>query len=89
MLIGKPRLIIFIVLFYLTPLYASQNVVNLTPQEQSWIQNHPHVSVGGGLDWAPFDFIDNNGEYTSEARSSGYKNGTSKSPFMLRNTRQL
>ncbi|MFW5426186.1 MAG: transporter substrate-binding domain-containing protein [Methylophagaceae bacterium] len=67
MLIDKPRLIIFIVLFYITPLYASQNVVNLTPQEQNWILKHPQVSVGGGPDWAPFDFVDNDGEYSGFA----------------------
>ncbi|MEP2603524.1 MAG: transporter substrate-binding domain-containing protein [Paraglaciecola sp.] len=37
--------------------------VPLTQAEQSWIQNHPEVIVGGGPDWAPFDFTDEHGNY--------------------------
>ena len=35
----------------------------LTPQEQKWVQEN-EVRVGGGPDWAPFDFVDRNGNYT-------------------------
>ena len=34
----------------------------LTQEEKKWIQTH-QVRVGGGPDWAPFDFINNAGEY--------------------------
>jgi len=32
--------------------------VELTPQEQVFIQNHPLIRVGGGPDWAPVDFVE-------------------------------
>ena len=36
----------------------------LSPKEIQWIKTHPPIRVGGGPDWAPFDFIDLNGKYT-------------------------
>jgi len=67
MLIDSSRLVVFIFLLYVTPLYASDNTVTLTPDEQNWILNHPYISVGGEPDWAPFDFVDNNGVYSGFA----------------------
>ncbi|MFT2089514.1 transporter substrate-binding domain-containing protein [Paraglaciecola sp. 2405UD69-4] len=37
--------------------------VPLTQIEQAWIEAHPNVIVGGGPDWAPFDFADKQGNY--------------------------
>jgi len=37
--------------------------VKLTVQEQAWLKAHPTVSFGGLSDWAPFDFVDKNGQY--------------------------
>ncbi len=34
-----------------------------TKEEKNWIQTHKKVLVGGGPDWAPFDFTDKNGKY--------------------------
>ena len=39
------------------------NNVFLTKQEKDWIQNNV-VKVGGGPDWAPFDFMTKDGHYT-------------------------
>jgi two-component system sensor histidine kinase EvgS len=36
--------------------------VSLNTSEKEWIDKHPVVSVGGGVDWAPFDFS-NDGKY--------------------------
>ena len=35
----------------------------LSEKEEIWIKNHI-VKVGGGPDWAPFDFVDRNGRYS-------------------------
>jgi signal transduction histidine kinase/ABC-type nitrate/sulfonate/bicarbonate transport system substrate-binding protein/DNA-binding response OmpR family regulator len=39
----------------------------LTEKEKAWIKEHPTVIVGGGPDWAPFDFIDSKDRYTGIA----------------------
>jgi len=36
----------------------------LNAKEKEWIKTHPPVRVGGGPDWAPFDFIGLDGKYT-------------------------
>lgn len=35
----------------------------LSPVEQHWISQHPQVFLGGGPDWAPFDFVNTGGDY--------------------------
>ena len=47
------------------PLQASQ--ITLTEQEQNWLANTPKVLVGGSLDWTPFNFVDNQGQYQGVA----------------------
>ena len=42
--------------------------LNLTKEEISWIKNHPIITVGGEMDWAPFDFVDESGAYTGLAK---------------------
>ena len=39
----------------------------LTKEELQWIEKNPVVKVGGGPDWAPFDFVDINGHYSGIA----------------------
>jgi PAS domain S-box-containing protein len=41
--------------------------LNLTQEEIQWIEKNPVVKVGGGPDWAPFDFVDINGHYSGIA----------------------
>ena len=35
----------------------------LSPEETQWIANNPTIIVGGERDWAPFDFVDSQGNY--------------------------
>ena len=36
-----------------------KNDIYLTEEEVQWIKNNPTVLVGGEMDWAPFDFVEN------------------------------
>ena len=45
----------------------SQSMVQLTDEEKLWIKQHPIVSVGGGSEWAPFDFVNKEGNYDGVA----------------------
>ena len=62
------KLIILACLFWLTSqiTIAAEKVV-LTAAEQQWIQQHPHVLVGGESDWPPFDFVNKEGAYSGIA----------------------
>ena len=40
-----------------------KNKFLLTDEEKRWIVEHPLVQVGGGADWAPFDFLSSAGKY--------------------------
>jgi hypothetical protein len=42
--------------------------VALTQDEQAWMAQHGPVIVAGELDWAPFDFVDELGEYQGVAK---------------------
>jgi len=59
-------LLIFMVSFISNTSYATdvQPTVSLTTAEQQWIKQHPQVLLGAGLHWAPFDFIDENGQHS-------------------------
>ncbi|MGR9013698.1 MAG: EAL domain-containing protein [Gammaproteobacteria bacterium] len=37
--------------------------LNLTPEEQAWLQAHPVIRVGIDRDFAPYEWIDANGNY--------------------------
>lgn len=37
--------------------------VTLTKEEKAWIKAHPIIHVGGEMDWAPFDFVNDEGNY--------------------------
>ncbi len=43
---------------------SQKQVIHLTQKEKNWMTKHPRITVGGGPDWAPFDFVDSKGEYT-------------------------
>ncbi|MFW5443831.1 MAG: ABC transporter substrate-binding protein, partial [Methylococcaceae bacterium] len=43
---------------------ANESVLNLTQEEQVWIKQHPQVTIGVDPAWAPFEFIDSNGNYS-------------------------
>lgn len=40
-----------------------QIALKLTDKEKQWIKSHPVINVGGESDWAPFDFVDESGNY--------------------------
>jgi len=44
--------------------HLSNAIPELNTTEQKWIKEHPVVKVAGELDWAPFDFVDSDGDYT-------------------------
>lgn len=50
------------------PSYQSRISVSLTADEQRWLETHQQVRVGAGLDWAPFDFINEQGQYQGVTR---------------------
>ncbi|BCG64604.1 MAG: two-component system, NarL family, sensor histidine kinase EvgS [Methyloprofundus sp.] len=56
---------LLITLLYI-PAHATTKV-SLTTAEQAWLTKHPIIKVGGGLDWAPFDFVDRDGNYNGIA----------------------
>ncbi len=50
--------------FFYTP--NSKHAV-LSEKERIWIKKHPIIKVGGGPDWAPFDFVNKKGKYNGIA----------------------
>ena len=46
---------------------GKNKTVSLSKKEKTWIVQHPIVKVGVGPDWAPFDFVNSDGEYTGIA----------------------
>jgi len=58
---GFKTFFVFFILFFSTFLYATSEV-QLTQQQQEWIQKHPNIIVGVGPDWAPIDFVED-GDY--------------------------
>jgi len=42
--------------------------IQLSENEKLWIANHDEVIVGVGPDWAPFDFVNNDGDYSGIAK---------------------
>lgn len=47
---------------------SSDRTIALTEEEIEWIKNHPKVIIGGGYDWAPFDFTSKEGLYQGVAK---------------------
>jgi PAS domain S-box-containing protein len=46
---------------------AASVQLDLTPEEKSWLAAHRKIVVGGETDWAPFDFVDEDGKYAGIA----------------------
>lgn len=44
-----------------------ENRVNLSAEEQAWLKKNPELIVGVDPNWAPFEFIDTNGQYQGMA----------------------
>ncbi len=42
---------------------SDEIIVALTEKEQLWIADHPVIRLGGEIDWPPFDFVGENGEW--------------------------
>lgn len=43
---------------------ADTKQVHLTPEEEAWIKAHPSIRIGIDPEFAPFEFVDNNGRYS-------------------------
>jgi len=59
---------ILLITLFITNIFANSNDIGLTPLEKDWIKNHPVINVGGEMDWAPFDFVDENHNYNGLAK---------------------
>ena len=57
----KSLLFVSFFLLFTTLLSSQENY--LTDKEKQWIKTHPTISVGAGSDWAPFDFVTQDGKY--------------------------
>lgn len=45
-------------------LNSKKRMLSLTYKEHKWIEEHRVINVGGELDWAPFDFVDETNTYS-------------------------
>ena len=53
-----------IVLSIFLPLYAeTAKSLDLTAAEKEWIKTHHQITVGGGVEWAPFNFVNDEEKY--------------------------
>jgi PAS domain S-box-containing protein len=48
--------------------HVHQSALNLTDEEIAWIEQHPVVRTAGEMDWAPFDFVNEDGAYDGIAK---------------------
>lgn len=48
-------------------IYRPSLLATLTPSEQQWLEQHPVVRVGVDNDFAPYEWIDENGDYVGLA----------------------
>jgi polar amino acid transport system substrate-binding protein/two-component system sensor histidine kinase EvgS len=60
--------IFFLFFIFLTSNILAFDKVSFTPEEKAWLQTHHDVIVGGGPDWAPFDFVNKDGVYDGIAK---------------------
>lgn len=42
---------------------AHSGTIDLTPMEREWLKNHPVIRTAIDTSWAPFEYIDDKGEY--------------------------
>jgi len=60
------KFVIFLLLFCFTSLYGfstQSNKNRFTIQEKEWIKKHPKILFGADFSWAPYDFINEKGQY--------------------------
>lgn len=55
---------------YISDTLETFNRVNLTNKEQNWLARHPDIRLGVSPDWQPFEFFNEEGEYSGIG--SGY-----------------
>jgi polar amino acid transport system substrate-binding protein len=48
---------------WLAEIEGAIDAIKLTPGERAWLAAHNKILVGGETDWAPFDFVDESGQY--------------------------
>jgi len=58
---------LFLLSLFIPFFLTASSDLNLSDEELEWIVSHPNVIVGGGPDWAPFDFVDSDHHYTGIA----------------------
>jgi len=46
---------------------AQSQELELTVAEKAFIEDHPLIKVGGEIDWRPFDFVNEQGQYAGIA----------------------
>jgi len=56
----KKCLLLSLLFLFSSQLFSASQTLNLTIEEQNWINNHPIISVGVDQNWPPFDFVDSN-----------------------------
>jgi len=64
-IILRKLLVLCLVLLPMTAVAA--RYVDLSPQEEQWLAQHPHIKLGIDPDWAPFEFRDSDGKYRGMA----------------------
>ena len=64
-----PRLLA-ILLSCLALLATPATAIELSPEEQAWLQNHRQLSLGIDASWPPFEFRDSQGHY--QGLAAGY-----------------
>lgn len=54
--------------FTISVCWANQSeFIKLNDRQQTWLKNHPLVTIGGSPDWTPFNFVDKKGQYSGIA----------------------
>lgn len=46
---------------------AEEGALYLTPSEQAWLKSHSQIRLAIDIDWAPFEFVDENNQYRGMA----------------------
>jgi len=56
----KKWLLLSLLILFSSQLLSDPQLLNLTIEEQDWLNKHPIISVGVDQNWPPFDFVDSN-----------------------------
>ena len=56
-------LFLFLFFFFSSTFLNASQKLYFSDKERVWINQNQNVIVGGGTDWAPFDFVDKDGKY--------------------------